>query len=323
MPRHSRTSTAPRCTMRDGAAATADPSARSSVNSSSRRRVEGLRPPKAFSWRRYAIARVRNDRLISRDGALPNMAFQRSRISSVPSFDRLAISDASAPRPIEAARRFMIVSLDISRLSNRLPSSYVVLLEAGDSPPDDTHIARFAARSQSCRGGRFRAMSALTRSRLLCRNSHSPSNRPDRCFEPFASSFEAANERLAIGHHDSGVTAENLRWAGRQMELAAADVDPHVGWAGHQKGIARQAESGDVEDGRLLLVGDRYVDVFQRDDVAEVFGGSIKSTLHGSLHPRVRPAVSREPRKPRLQYLRPEALRSAARAIAARGAIRV
>src|SRR5271169_1648652 len=155
MPRHSRTSTAPRGTMRDGAAARADPSARSSVNSSSRRRVEGLRPPKAFSWRRYAIARVRNDRLISRDGALPNMAFQRSRISSVPSFDRLAISDASASRPIEAARRFMIVSLDVSQLSNRLPSSYVVLLEAGDSPPDDTHIARFAARSQSCPDGDF------------------------------------------------------------------------------------------------------------------------------------------------------------------------
>ena len=80
--------------MRDGAEGTADPSARSSVNSYSRRRVEGLRPPKAFSWRRYAIARVRNDRLISREGACPNIAFQRSRSSSIPSFDRLAISDA-------------------------------------------------------------------------------------------------------------------------------------------------------------------------------------------------------------------------------------
>src|SRR5258705_4036531 len=76
------------------------------------------------------------------------------------------------------------------------------------------------------------------------------------------------------------------------MELAAADVDPHVGWAGHQKGIAREPETGDVKDSRLLLVGDRYVDVFQRDDVAEVFGGSIESTLHESLHPRIRPAVS-------------------------------
>ena len=58
-----------------------------------------------------------------------------------------------------------------------------------------------------------------------------------------------------------------------------------------------------------LLVRDGYVDVFQRDDVAEVFGGSIESTLHGwSLRPRVRPAVRREPRRPRLQYLQPQAL---------------
>src|ERR1019366_7277870 len=121
--------------MRDGAAAKDGPLAPSWANSASRRCVEGLRPPKAFSWRRYAIARVRNDRLISRDGAFPNMAFQRSRSSSIPSFDRLAISDARAPRRIAGARRFMIVSLDTSRLSARHPSSYVVLLEARDSLP--------------------------------------------------------------------------------------------------------------------------------------------------------------------------------------------
>src|SRR5208282_715105 len=139
--------------MRDGAAAKADPSAPSWANSASRRRVEGLSPPKAFSWRRYAIARVRNDLLISRDGAFPNMAFQRSRSSSVPSFDRVAISDATASRPIAGARRFKIVSLDISRPSAQHPSSYVVLLEARDCCPYDTHIARFAAHSQSFRGG--------------------------------------------------------------------------------------------------------------------------------------------------------------------------
>src|SRR5258708_39251365 len=113
--------------MRDGAAARADPLARSSENSARRRRVEDLRPPKAFSWRRYAIARVRNDRLISREGAFPNIAFQRSRSSSIPSFDRLAISDARDSRLIAGARRFMILAFDLSRPSAQPPCSYVVL----------------------------------------------------------------------------------------------------------------------------------------------------------------------------------------------------
>ena len=71
----------------------------------------------------------------------------------MPSFDRVAISDATASRPIAGARRFKIVSLDISRPSAQHPSSYVVLLEARDCCPYDTHIARFAAHSQSFRGG--------------------------------------------------------------------------------------------------------------------------------------------------------------------------
>src|ERR1039458_4402878 len=98
--------------MRDGDAAKADPLVPSWANSASRRCVEGLSPPKAFSWRRYAIARVRNDRLISRDGAFPNVAVQRSRSSSMPRFDRLAISDPMASRSRTCGRRFMIVSLD-------------------------------------------------------------------------------------------------------------------------------------------------------------------------------------------------------------------
>src|SRR5258708_6774607 len=94
--------------------------------------VEGLSPPKAFSWRRYAMARVRNDRLISCDGGFPNMAFQRARSSSVSSFHRLAISAASASRPIAGDCRFMSISLNSSRPSAHHPNSYVVLLEARD-----------------------------------------------------------------------------------------------------------------------------------------------------------------------------------------------
>src|ERR1035437_6553969 len=95
----------------------------------------GLESAEGFFLGRYAIARVRNDRPISRDGAFPNMPFQRSRSSSIPSFDRLAISDARASRARTGPRRFMIVALGISRPSARHPSSYVVLLEAHDLLP--------------------------------------------------------------------------------------------------------------------------------------------------------------------------------------------
>src|ERR1035437_4106601 len=149
--------------MRDGAAAKDGPLAPSWANSAGRRCVEGLSPPKAFSWRRYAIARVRKDRPISRDGAFPNMAFQRSRSSSIPSFDRLAISDARAPRSRTGARRFMIVALGISRPSARHPSSYVVLLEAHDLLPRRHTHCSFRGTEPVVRGGRFRAISALTR----------------------------------------------------------------------------------------------------------------------------------------------------------------
>src|SRR3712207_7592968 len=44
--------------------------------------------------------------------------------------------------------------------------------------------------------------------------------------------------------------AQHLRPAPRQLELADADVRPHVGRAGHQVRVARQAERGDVEGRR-------------------------------------------------------------------------
>src|SRR5208282_1167493 len=109
-----------------------------------------------------------------------------------------------------------------------------------------------------------------------------------RPLQAFANPPQPPHQRLAIGHYDSNVTADNLSLVGRQMELAAAHVDPHVGGAGHQVRIARQAETGDVEDRRLLLIGNRYVDMFQRDDVAEVFGGSIESRLHKNLRSSLR-----------------------------------
>src|ERR1035437_3885887 len=145
--------------MRDGAAAKDGPLAPSWANSARRRCVEGLSPPKAFSWRRYAIARVRNDRLISRDGAFPNMAFQRSRSSSIPSFDRFAISDPMASRSRTCARRFMTVSLDTSRPSTRHQTSYVVLLEGARFSAPMTHTLLDSRHVASPAGARLCSVS--------------------------------------------------------------------------------------------------------------------------------------------------------------------
>ena len=125
--------------------------------------VEGLSPPKlpggecdgARQERPADIAR----RWASEDD------FGRARSSSVSSSDRLAISAASASRPIADALRFMIGSLYISRLSDRLPSSDVVLLEALDFPPMTPHCSMPHGASRARR--RIRAILALPRKRLL------------------------------------------------------------------------------------------------------------------------------------------------------------
>src|SRR5262249_14549158 len=81
--------------------------------------------------------------------------------------------------------------------------------------------------------------------------------------------------------HDAGMTAQHLRLAGRQVELAAPDVDPHVVVGDHQVGIAREPEAGAVEQPGHPLVGDLHVDVFEMDDVAEVLGRTIEVALQG------------------------------------------
>src|SRR5262249_62363493 len=71
------------------------------------------------------------------------------------------------------------------------------------------------------------------------------------------------------------MAAEDLRLAGRKMELLTASVDPHVCRTGHHIGIAGQAQAIDVEYAGLLLIGNSNVDVFKRDDIAQVLGCSI------------------------------------------------
>ena len=45
--------------------------------------------------------------------------------------------------------------------------------------------------------------------------------------------------------------------------------------------LRAQAEAGDVEQGRKLLVGNARVDVLERHDVAQVLGGAVVVVLHG------------------------------------------
>jgi hypothetical protein len=64
------------------------------------------------------------------------------------------------------------------------------------------------------------------------------------------------------------------------VELALADIDPHVGEAGVHVGVARQPEPLDVEQRCLRLVGDLQVDVLQTGDVAEILGLAVVTLCH-------------------------------------------
>ena len=90
---------------------------------------------------------------------------------------------------------------------------------------------------------------------------------------------EPLEQRLAALDHDAGLAAQHLRLAARQMELAAADVHPHVVVHHHQERIAGQPEARAVEQRRDALVRDRDVDVLKVDGVAEVFGCAVEGLL--------------------------------------------
>jgi hypothetical protein len=77
------------------------------------------------------------------------------------------------------------------------------------------------------------------------------------------------------------MAAQHLRLAFRQMKLAPADIDPHVGVGHHQIGIAGEPKACDVKQRRQPLIGDLDVDMFEMDGVAEVLGGTIEGLMHG------------------------------------------
>ena len=97
-----------------------------------------------------------------------------------------------------------------------------------------------------------------------------------RSFEPLRDRSEPFEQRLASGDDEAGMAAQHLRIAARQMELAAPDIDPHVAVGDHQVRVARQPESGSIEQRGETLVGDLDVDVLEVNRVAEVLGGAIE-----------------------------------------------
>ncbi len=92
---------------------------------------------------------------------------------------------------------------------------------------------------------------------------------------------EPVEQRLAARDDDPGMAPQHLRIAGRQMKLAAADIDPHIGVGHHQIGVAGKPEACDIKQSGQPLVGHLYVDMFEMDRVAKVFFRAVEWLLHG------------------------------------------
>ena len=90
--------------------------------------------------------------------------------------------------------------------------------------------------------------------------------------EPVLDHGEPLAQILEARHDEPDMAAQHVRVALRQMELALADIDPHVVGAGKHVRVAGQAEPREIEIGSGLLVRDPEIDVFEADDVADILG---------------------------------------------------
>jgi len=72
-----------------------------------------------------------------------------------------------------------------------------------------------------------------------------------------------------------------LRVATRQMKLAPANIDPHIGVRHHQVWVAGKAEARRHKQCGQALVGHLYIDVFEWIEFAKIFGGAIELLMHG------------------------------------------
>ena len=108
---------------------------------------------------------------------------------------------------------------------------------------------------------------------------------------------EPVEQRVAAGDHQPGMPAHDLRRTGRQMELAAPDIDPHVGVGDHQVRIARQPEPDRVEQLRQMRVRHLHVDVLHMDRIAEVFAGAVEGLVHGAVPDLIGTSLAHSPER--------------------------
>src|SRR4029453_6577600 len=68
------------------------------------------------------------------------------------------------------------------------------------------------------------------------------------------------------------------------MELAYPDIDPHVASARIEKGVAREAKTGDVVMRRQVLVADANVHVTEIENVTKILRGAVVLFVgHGAI----------------------------------------
>jgi hypothetical protein len=105
--------------------------------------------------------------------------------------------------------------------------------------------------------------------------------KPNRVPCSCPSTFSSRHQAVEVGHHQADRAAQHLRGADRQVELAAADVDPGIVDTGLQERVPSEPEAHDVEHHRLLLVGHAQVHVAELHDVADVFGAAVERVVSG------------------------------------------
>src|SRR5262249_3077711 len=81
-------------------------------------------------------------------------------------------------------------------------------------------------------------------------------------------------------------------WAHRQVELAHADIDPHIAGAGVEKWVARQSKPSDGVMGGDVLIADANIHMAEIEGIADVPRGPVVLLgLHGRILPW-RPSLS-------------------------------
>jgi len=101
-----------------------------------------------------------------------------------------------------------------------------------------------------------------------------------RALQPWRDFRQTLRELVQVGHYNTDRAANPLWFAGRQMTLAAADVDPHVFEPDLYVWIARKSHSRDIERSRWTLIRNGDVDVLERNDVGEILRCAVVGCCH-------------------------------------------